>query len=305
MWQGMSATTAPICSIPHLRTPWRGDEIVRVCGRLDALKGTGRRPAWRRDQFVGLYNQAKFRDDTDSAIQIIRDMVPDDALVLDRIIDDAEPHMKRGTPILLACPSPAFDAPEDLALANRKLISVNALPHTLATELAGAIGGEPDIEIAQVARVGRTKLTGLQRFLWQPNFAGEVRRDAAYILVDDVLTKGASFAAMRSYVLSQGGTVCSYVALAHGSGNDRSLALTARVRDELIALFGNEFSGFWRREIGHDMESLTDAEGLSLIEWWRKADKRSGASPIQRLRDSLLETKSRGSDQESSKTARG
>jgi MFS family permease len=53
----------------------------------------------------------------------------------------------------------------------------------------------------------------------KPVFTGLVQSGAAYILIDDVITTGGTIAALREFVVSQGGRVVAVVALAYAIGS--------------------------------------------------------------------------------------
>lgn len=285
----MDAALKPISSVLHPRQPWAGGEHVYVCTSLGDLNGGGltRRSGGR--ERVKLYDLAKFKGDHEAADQIVRAVVSE--RVLDRLIDDTEAYMARGVPLICVVPHPPFDDISAIgADAVGKVRVTNTLPIQLAAQVATLLEGEIDNKIIQKARVGRTQLTNFPRFLCQPCFDGEIRRDAAYILVDDVVTTGGTLAALRSYIIGGGGTVAAVAVLAHGSGQDRSLALADGTWQELSRLYGAEIASFWEREIGHDARCLTDTEGHILIRFGRESLRdRPGISLLQCLRDRLAE----------------
>lgn len=127
-------------------------------------------------------------------------------------MDATERYMQRGTPIVCVIPhAPFYDATSGGAYLPMRPKVTNALPIQYAAHLSQALDAEIDNEIIQKARVGRTSLTAFERLLWQPSFDGAVRRDVAYIIVDDVLTHGGTIAALRHHILQAGGTIsCLY-----------------------------------------------------------------------------------------------
>ena len=273
---------------PHVRHPWGGKEVVVVCSNWASLKAGGADGGGGRIRSRRLYERAKRSADREAAQAIVSHLCDD--RVLDELIDATEPFMFRGTPIVYVTPTPAFNRPDQMALGEDGLpISMNALPQQYAEHLAVALGGTVDVDIVQAARVGRTSLTGIERFLWQPKFDGEVRNDVAYVLVDDVLTLGGTLACLRSHIIGRGGTVCASTALAHRSGRDQRLASSPETCDRLTRVFGDDIRGFWRREIGHDPYSLTEAEAGYLCRWLEERRPRRGLSPLQHLRACLFE----------------
>lgn len=285
----MHGSSKPICATPHHRHAWDGKETVYVCTSLGHLNGGGLSHASGGRERARLYDQAKFHGHHPSADVIVRECLTD--RVIDRIIDDLEPYMARGTPIRCVVPHPPFD---DIAGGGADSVwrpkVTNTLPVQYAARLSVLLEGEFDNEIIQKARVGRTKLTNFPRFLCQPSFAGVVLPDVAYILVDDVVSTGGTLAALRSYIIANGGKVVGTTVLAHGSGHDRELALSTDTSQRLHGLYGAELGSFWEREIGHDAGCLTDAEGQILVRFGHESLKKwPGVPLLQCLRDRLAE----------------
>ena len=281
----------PLVSFPHPREPWGGGETVYVCGRLDDLNGKALEGAQAKSRII-LYLKAKTVADYDAADRLVEVMLSD--RVLDQLVDDLTPFMVKGTPILCVIPHPPFD---DLYGDGADLIRrgvKNALPVQYMARLGMVLDAEIDSEIVQKARVGRTKLKEFPRFLCQPCFDGAVRRDAAYILVDDVLTTGGTLAALRSHIIRGGGKVAAITTLAHGSGQWRDLALSDGTWHQLEAAFGNELNEFWRKEIGHEAKRLTEAEANVLLRWHAKSVAGTGRPALQCLRDRLAEAAAKG-----------
>jgi hypothetical protein len=264
---------------------------VYVCGQLDHLNGTGLRSGAARARKI-LYAKAKFSGDFDSADRLVEVMLDDP--ILDRLVDEVTPFMVKGIPLICAVPHPPFDDQhgDGADLIGRKAVK-NALPVQYMAQPSVILDTEIDREIVQKARVGRTKLKHFPRFLWQPCFDGAVRQDAAYILVDDVLTTGGTLAALRGHILRGGGQVAAITTLAHGSGENRPLALSKATWHELQHCFGIDFSAFWKKEVGHGAEYLTEAEGRILLKW-RTESGGSWERPLQRLRDRLAEAAAKG-----------
>jgi len=287
----MAHFVQPLIRLPHLRHPWAGSEIVHVCGRWGRLKGTDEsarfKEASRQD-----YQSAKFNGDFSAAARLVEDCLKRNPTVIDEIIDVLAPFMSSGRQILCAVPHPSFDDDDggEIGIANQETPR-NVIPSAYASYLAEIIGAEVDDDIVERERIGRTKLAKFERFLWQPSFTGAVRRDVVYVLVDDVFTLGGTMAAFRSYVVGNGGTVVLLTALAHQSGKYQPLALTKKTWDELKTRFGVGLDQFWKDEVGHGADCLTEAEGKVLIDWARSEIGTSSGVPIlQRLRNCLAET---------------
>jgi hypothetical protein len=247
-------------------------------------KGVPRPKHWQQD-----YTAAKTLGDTEAAVRIIRGCVERSEHIIDAMLDDLTPFIERGTPLVCVVPHPSFDDDDggDPDVATQ-LRPKNVIPITYANYIAEIVGAEVDTEILERERVGRTKLSAFERFLWQPSFVGEVRRDVAYVLVDDVITLGGTLAALRSYILMNDGTVALSTALAHKTGRGQLLALSSKTWDELRTAYGEELNAFWKEEIGHDLQCLTEAEGRVLVDWGREEHERSGTPLLQRLRARLF-----------------
>lgn len=289
----MLPTANCLCALDHCRSDWVGNEIVRVCGRWGLLKGVDQRTPQAQAVQQKLYRAAKCEADRLAAKRIVDDMVTE--AVIDGLIDDLEDFMAAGRPIVLVVPTPAFGVPEEVdedGRGNVKLL--NVLPAQFAAHLAERLDAEVDTEILQIARVGRTTAKELERFLWQPHFQGTVRTDVAYVIVDDVLTWGGTLAALRSFIIANGGTVAAYATLACGRPGDQPLAISKQTLESVVGQFGNDFGSFWKGEIGHVAQSLTEAEGRYLAGWSGKNPPRAGVAPLQHLRNCFLETAGRG-----------
>src|SRR6185437_14552652 len=103
----MHGASKPISAILHPRKSWVGGESAYVCTSLGELNGGGLTRAQRSRERVRIYGRAKFHGDHESADQIVRACMTD--RVIDRIIDDCEPYMAKGTSIVCVVPHPPFD----------------------------------------------------------------------------------------------------------------------------------------------------------------------------------------------------
>jgi hypothetical protein len=271
--------------------------MVHVCARLGFIKGTDESVDQRQRRARQLdYRRAKEHGGYDAADRIVRACMDAAEPVIDHMVDVVFPLMEEGRRLISVVPHPPFDdwKGDGVGLVGRLRVK-NALPLQYRARLAEVLGMDIDTEIVQRARVGRTKLDRFPRFLWQPSYTGSVNPAAAYVLVDDVFTVGGTLAALRAHILAGGGTVALMTTLAHGKGRAQPLALGAQTCDELLALFGANFGSFWKREIGHDADCLTEAEGRFLVRWAREEGSSQRGEPLlQRLRDRLFEAAAKG-----------
>ena len=176
--------------------------------------------------------------------------------------------MAANKPALIVSPQPGFH--EDGPCDPVSDVPTNAIPFALASLIAEDLGCEMDDKILQVARPGRSTLKKFPRFLWQPAFGGVVRPDRAYIIVDDVCTNGGTLAALRSHIVANGGTVVAATTLAHTTGSSQPFPIERATQGMLRSFYGDALDGLWVQEIGHEIQCLTEGEGVGLVEWSRE-----------------------------------
>lgn len=275
-------------SVNHPRAQWDATtpSHVLVHQRLSWIYGTDAAiPARERKRRQVLYKAAKRQLDLDAALELVQKAIRApvyDTLVKIVLVAGGLSRLR------IVLPHPAFEE----ATNEPDPVSgpTNAIPHVFAWLLAQRLDCPVDEEIDQVARVGRTDFDRFERFLWQPSFQGDVAAGHRYIIADDVVTFGATFAALRSHIVRNGGTVCAVTALGHKDGVHQRFPIGGETLRDLGALYGPDLRAFWKRTVGHDVETLTDAEGAFLREWGRQ-QKRDGIGPgeplLHRLRNRL------------------
>ena len=268
-------------SVSHPREPWSPDTPpVLVHAPLSVLNGPKKTPARKA------YVAAKREFDIGAAFEVVERTVRQDTL--DSIIAHV---VSLGINCRIIMPHPAFDDDDGAghAVADRPR---NAIPFAYANYLSKLISRPVDEEIVQIARVGRTKLAKWPRFLCQPSFGGAVRVDEPYIIVDDAVTTAGTFAALRSYIVRNGGSVIFTTALANSTGVNCQLAIGPEIHKVLLEAFGNGFEPFWFNTIGHQVGCLTEAEAQFLREnadVWKSEGCVVGDELLQRLRDRIDE----------------
>lgn len=138
----------------------------------------------------------------------------------------------------------------------------NKIPRAVAEVLAEKLGVSAATEIAQVNSPKRTAMDGLSRLLSPPVFDGPVQPGAAYVLVDDALTQGGTFAALASHIIDNGGTVSGVVAL---TGKQYSVKLAPS--PELLSQVRERFQSVeddFRAATGYGFDALTESEARYL-----------------------------------------
>src|ERR1700680_3134063 len=199
--------------VSHPRAPWGpwGDEWTLVNCRLDQINGNFKDYGALRQDYYKTYINAKHGFDMKCAYEIIDRCINQDTMnIMARFVAGLNTRPE------LIFPHPGFDD-EDSIDGQKELgkLPTNALPFAFAEYLSIKLGCPVNETIIQSARVGRGKLTMWMRFLCQPSFEGAVATNRPYILLDDVITTGGTFAALRSYIIRNGGTVAGTTALAH------------------------------------------------------------------------------------------
>lgn len=127
------------------------------------------------------------------------------------------------------------------------------------------------------------------RFLCQPSFEGDVEKSRPYIILDDVITTGGTFATLRGYLVRKGATVAATTTLAHKNGVHQKFAIAVQSLGVLKALYGIGFDRYWNETFGHETSHLTEAEAEFLAfhartEW---ASIPSGDGLLQCLRERI------------------
>ncbi|MEO8296359.1 MAG: transglycosylase SLT domain-containing protein, partial [Burkholderiales bacterium] len=116
--------------------------------------------------------------DLDAAVRLVDDVLPDSAVEqLRELVGDSN---------ALLVPVHAQEA------AGR-----NKIPVAVADALSGRLSLTIDSRITQSNEVRRTGADGMARIARQPEFAGEVEPGRNYVLVDDTLTQGGTFAQLK------------------------------------------------------------------------------------------------------------
>jgi hypoxanthine-guanine phosphoribosyltransferase len=92
-------------------------------------------------------------------------------------------------------------------------VSANTIPAALAVCLSDALGFELSTEIVQTSKAAHTGSSGWWRLKSPALFSGEVAPGRPYILIDDFIGMGGTFANLRGWIEAHGGTVIHAQAL--------------------------------------------------------------------------------------------
>lgn len=279
-----------ICN--HPRQPWRlpADSEALVHCKLEHLKGTDPAYGNQKATYQLAYNKAKTTFDVDVALDIVERCINEH--VVDALADVI--FYTRKAPILVF-PHLPFDD-EDGVMGGRALAgtATNALPFAYARYLAEILGGTISSEIIQVARVGRTSLPRWMKFICQPSFEGPVSRDRPYVILDDVIGTGGTMAALRSYIVHQGGTVAGTTALANKNGLHQKFAIADQTLNVLKSTYGSGLERYWKETFGHDLHALTEDEAQFLAVFPADVGGQRGDELLLRLRERINQAAAKG-----------
>lgn len=152
----------------------------------------------------------------------------------------------------------------------------NKIPLGAAVVLAQRLAGDVSTDIVQANTPKRTGLNGLDRIFAAADFSGDVVVGGQYILIDDTLTQGGTFAALASHIEENGGKVVGIVAL---TGKQYSAKLTPNPEtlQRLREKYGDIEQDF-RAATGYGFDALTQSEARYLASF----------EPAQSVRDRVL-----------------
>ncbi|MFG0610830.1 PLxRFG domain-containing protein [Delftia sp. WSY_14] len=166
--------------------------------------------------------------------------------------------------------------PRVLPVAAEESSGRNKIPRAVAEVLAARLGLETATGIVQANRARRTGLDGLDRIFAPVDFAGAVE-PGDYLLVDDTLTQGGTFAALASHIREGGGNVVGVVALT-GKQYSAKIQPSPETLTSLRQKHGDLEDQF-RAATGYGFDALTESEARYLARF----------EPAERLRDRIAE----------------
>jgi len=153
----------------------------------------------------------------------------------------------------------------------------NMIPAAVAVRLAETLGLEATADVHQSVKAHRSGKSALDRIFSQAAFDGPVEAGREYLLVDDTLTQGGTFAALADHITRNGGKVVGAVALT-GKQYSATLRLSEGLLTQLRERLGDVENDF-RRATGYGFDRLTESEARSLVKF----------RPLDRVRNRILE----------------
>ncbi len=156
----------------------------------------------------------------------------------------------------------AGDAPIFVPVVSVEATGKNKIPLAVSEVFASKLGASTTTEIVQVDSPKRTAMDGLDRLLTPPEFDGEVIPGASYVLVDDTITQGGTFAALASHILDNGGKISAVVALT-GKQYSAKIQPSTELLNQVREQYGDIESDF-RAATGYGFDALTQSEARYL-----------------------------------------
>lgn len=138
----------------------------------------------------------------------------------------------------------------------------NKIPLALALRLEEITRFPVATNIIQASKVSRTGLSGLDRVFTMPEFEGVVQKDVDYLLLDDTLTQGGTFAALASHIEQSGGHVMGAFALT-GKQYSARLKPDPETLKQVKDKYGDIEHEF-RAATGYGFHALTQSEARTL-----------------------------------------
>jgi hypoxanthine-guanine phosphoribosyltransferase len=122
--------------------------------------------------------------------------------------------------------------------------SVNTIPLALAVHLSEQLGYDIALDVIQASKAGHTGSSGWWRLVSPALFSGQITPGTAYILLDDFIGMGGTFANLRGYIEAKGGVVVHAQALT-GKPHSSKLSLQHDTLEALRERYGHEFETWW------------------------------------------------------------
>lgn len=210
------------------RTPWENFPPVHIMTPL----GT----ASNHPNYLAAKNGA----DLEAAFELVNDILPDEKVFeLQKKLGDKKPVI----------------VPVHAEEAQGK----NKIPVAFAVILAARLGVSTHTDIVQINKPCRTGKGAYYRLVNYPIFDGQVDIEQNYLILDDTLTMGGTFASLRGYIENRGGQVLMATALT-GHPGAANLCITSKMLRKLQEKHGNELDIWWKEQFGFGINALTQGE---------------------------------------------
>lgn len=140
----------------------------------------------------------------------------------------------------------------------------NRIPAAFAEMLGEKLNLEVEIGIIQANVVNHTGASGWERMVRPPVFDGAVIAGKAYVMVDDFVGQGGTFANLRGYLMRGGGRVLGAATLT-GRADSATLALKVDTLAALREKHGEQIEIWWQEIFGYRFDCLTESEARYLL----------------------------------------
>ena len=173
-----------------------------------------------------------------------------ESLVTDKLISDIKGMIGNEKPIVV----PVLSVEDGGA---------NTIPSMATALIAEKLGLNSDGNIRQTSFSKRTEKNGLDRIFTPVDFEGHVEKGKKYLIVDDTITQGGTFAGLENHITENGGEVIGSVALS-GKQYSGTINLDQKTLQELREKYGD----IERRFIdatGYGFEGLTQSEARYIL----------------------------------------
>lgn len=139
---------------------------------------------------------------------------------------------------------------------------MNVIPRVFARTLSRVFDLPVYSGVIQTNRVAHTGASGYHRLAFPAIFDGNVT-PADYVLIDDFVGQGGTFANLKGFVESKGGKVVGAVALT-GKSYSAKVRIEEQQLAELRTRHGKSLEEWWFTAFGYGFEKLTQSEGRYL-----------------------------------------
>ena len=140
---------------------------------------------------------------------------------------------------------------------------MNVIPRVFARAISQALDLPVFAGVIQINRVTHTGASGYHRLAFPAIFGGGVA-PVNYLLVDDFIGQGGTFANLRGFIETEGGNVIGATALT-GKAYSAELRLNGQTLIELKKKHGKQLEEWWLATFGYGFERLTQSEARYLL----------------------------------------
>ena len=145
----------------------------------------------------------------------------------------------------------------------RERQGLNAIPAALARLLSQRLGIPRETTVVQTNVVSHTGADGYGRLARQACFDGTIEAGREYVMVDDFVGQGGTFANLRGWIEKRGGKVVGAIALT-GKSYSAKLDASEEQLHELRNKHEPELEKWWKEHFGHTFDCLTRSEARYL-----------------------------------------